>query len=365
MLGHVLILIGTLVKEEVGGKLLILVAREVGLDSLVLREAKASETLNSIALLLCNGNTDGTTLATLAEEVKELIGVLCDHLGELRVTSSELLQDRLQHLGLFLYELTHLLELGVVTEEIEVAETSSLSTSSLSTTTGTTSTSAVADLGSKIEKVDLVVIVTAGSSGGSGLGGGGSSSGSTSRSGRRLTRGSLLLEVGRNTLQLCQYTGYTKGSWRLCETYSQEVLNGALGVIVSRTHSSIDLGALETHSLHVGDGLGALLAHRKSVSIASTGSGGSLRSRSGSSGRWRRGGGSSSTGGRSSGRSSGCRGRSGGSSGGGRGGSGRRLGGLGGSGLGLRKCQFGPSYWGMNDRTLFTTQTTNPFSSIL
>lgn len=198
LLGHIVILLRTLFEEEVGGKLFVLVAREVGLDDLILGEAQTGEALNSIALFLGDGNADRATLTTLAEKVEELVGVLADHLSELRVTSTELLQDRLQHLGLLLHKLTHLLELGIVAQEIEVSETSGLSTGTLRTTSTTTSTSAVAKLSSKIEEVNLVIVVTTGGSGRSGLGSG---SRGSSRGGGRLTGGSLLLEVGGDSLK--------------------------------------------------------------------------------------------------------------------------------------------------------------------
>lgn len=38
-------------------------------------------------------------------------------------------------------------------------------------------------------------------------------------------------------------------------TYSQKVLNGPVRVVISRTHSRLDLAPLETHRLHICDRL--------------------------------------------------------------------------------------------------------------
>jgi hypothetical protein len=48
--------------------------------------------------------------------------MLSDQLCQLWVTSADLLEDRLEHLGLLLHDLAELLELGVVAEEVEVAQ---------------------------------------------------------------------------------------------------------------------------------------------------------------------------------------------------------------------------------------------------
>jgi hypothetical protein len=90
--------------------------------------------LNGVPLLLSHGNglstrgQGGVIVSILAKQAEELLGVLGDQLGKLGVASTQLLQDGLQHLGLLLDNLTQLLELGVVSQEVQVAE--SLSTSS-------------------------------------------------------------------------------------------------------------------------------------------------------------------------------------------------------------------------------------------
>jgi hypothetical protein len=66
-------------------------------------------TLNCIALLLRNRDrlsTRGQSLViltkVLSKQLKELFRVLPDNLGNLGVTRSNLLEDRLEHLGLLL-----------------------------------------------------------------------------------------------------------------------------------------------------------------------------------------------------------------------------------------------------------------------
>lgn len=77
--------------------------------------------LNSIALLfrhgdrLCARGQGCVVVASLPQQVQELLGVLGDELRKLGVTGTELLQDRLEHLRLLLDYLSQLLELGVVT----------------------------------------------------------------------------------------------------------------------------------------------------------------------------------------------------------------------------------------------------------
>lgn len=120
--------------------------------------------------------------------------MLTNQSSQLWVTSSNLLQDRLEHLRILLDDLSQLLELRVISEEIEVAKssaggascacTSSSSSKQVSrstysgTTTGTTSLSS---LGSLLEEVDgLITTFSAWIWGGNcGSCGGGSSSGSS------------------------------------------------------------------------------------------------------------------------------------------------------------------------------------------
>lgn len=202
-----------MVEQEVCGELLVLVAGEVGLDSLVTVEAEAAElfvpcqilaspekknavivglrtyTFNSIALFFGDGDRLRTrgkrsvVITILTKETQELIGVLGDQLGKLGVASPELLQNRLQHLRLLLDDLAQLLELGVVAKEVEVAKALSTngggqaarsrsgSSTGESSSTGVTATL----LGSEVKEVDVRVIANSGrrSRGGGGGGGGG------------------------------------------------------------------------------------------------------------------------------------------------------------------------------------------------
>ncbi len=83
--------------------------------------------LDSVPFFLGNRNSlraggeRSIVVGVLAKEAEELFGVLGDQLGKLRVASAQLLQDRLEHLGLLLDNLAELLELGVVPQEVEVA----------------------------------------------------------------------------------------------------------------------------------------------------------------------------------------------------------------------------------------------------
>lgn len=135
-----------LVEQEVGSEFFVLVAGEVSLDGLVAVEAQAAKlspvstncldssdgenthSLNGVPLLLGHGDSLsprgqwGVIISVLTEQAEELLGVLGYQLGQLRVASSKLLQDRLQHLRLLLDNLAKLLELGVVSQEIQVTE---------------------------------------------------------------------------------------------------------------------------------------------------------------------------------------------------------------------------------------------------
>jgi hypothetical protein len=101
-----------LIEEEVGGQLLVLVAREVGLNDEVALEAKATQALNSLALFFGDGDLLGTwgkrrvVVRILCEQLQELLWVLCYHLRQLRVSCADLLEDRLKHLRLLLYHLS-------------------------------------------------------------------------------------------------------------------------------------------------------------------------------------------------------------------------------------------------------------------
>lgn len=151
---------------------------------------------------MCTRRQRSIVVSILTKQAEKLVGVLSDQLGELRVAGTELLEDGLQHLGLLLDDLTELLKLGVISQEIQVAE--SLTTSSRSsrggggTNTGTGTTSASSTSGAtasclrgKVEQVYVTVVVD-------------TSSGSSGRGSGRLRGGScgslLLLQILGDTL---------------------------------------------------------------------------------------------------------------------------------------------------------------------
>jgi hypothetical protein len=101
-----------LVEEEVGGQLLVLVAREVGLNDKVALKAETTQSLDSLALLFSDGNGLSTRgqrrvlISVLSEQLEELLWVLCYHLRQLWVSCTDLLEDGLKHLRLLLYDLS-------------------------------------------------------------------------------------------------------------------------------------------------------------------------------------------------------------------------------------------------------------------
>ena len=74
--------------------------------------------LDSLPLLLSNtdllgaGRQRNILIGVLGQQLHELLWVLGNHLGELRVASSNLLENGLEHLRLLLNDLAQLLELG-------------------------------------------------------------------------------------------------------------------------------------------------------------------------------------------------------------------------------------------------------------
>ena len=86
--------------------------------------------LDSLPLLLSNtdllgaGRQRNILIGVLGQQLHELLWVLGNHLGELRVASSNLLENGLEHLRLLLNDLAQLLELRVVAQEIKSVGTS-------------------------------------------------------------------------------------------------------------------------------------------------------------------------------------------------------------------------------------------------
>lgn len=228
LLGGGRVLLVGLVEQEVGGELLVLVAGEVSLDGLIAVESQAAQlyklrqlhdqkqgklvrytyTLDSIALLLSHRNSLSTrrqwsvVVAILTEQAEELLRVLGNQLSELGVAGTELLQDRLEHLGLLLDNLAKLLELCVVPEELQVAHASLPGGSSRSgssggsTATKRVSTAATATLLSgEVEQVHATLVLTT-----SGGRGGRDRSATSGRLSSRSRGALLLLDVVGDTL---------------------------------------------------------------------------------------------------------------------------------------------------------------------
>jgi hypothetical protein len=98
----------------------------------------------------------------LTQQLQELLRVLSDHLGNLRVTSCDLLQDGLEHVGLLLDKLSELLEVGVAAQEVQVTQSLTSTTASAATT--------LAGLGSGFKHVETTVFTSTGKRGsGSGI----------------------------------------------------------------------------------------------------------------------------------------------------------------------------------------------------
>lgn len=95
----------------------------------------------------------------LAQQLQELFRVLADQLGNVGVPSGNLLQNRLEHLGLLLDELPKLLKVGVGTQEIQVGKGITTPTSSATATT-------IAGLGSGLEHIEALITTSRGLSGG-------------------------------------------------------------------------------------------------------------------------------------------------------------------------------------------------------
>ena len=175
-----------LIEEEVGCELLVLVTCEVGLDDKISFETKTAELLSWLAdeekyrrkathsfdgfsLLFSNadglgtGGQSGIVVNILSEKRHEGFGILADELCDLGVTSSNLLKDGLQHLRLSLNELAKLLELGVVSKELQRITTctkSSFSTLSGLSCAGGSTTTALTSLSCGLEQIDTLCFTT-------------------------------------------------------------------------------------------------------------------------------------------------------------------------------------------------------------
>ena len=92
------------------------------------------------------------------QQLQKLFLVLTNKLGKLRVSCTDLLKDRLKHLGLLLYELSQLLKVRVVAQKFEIAQ-SFPRRSSRSSRSGTTSATTLSGLGSSFEEVNWLLRV--------------------------------------------------------------------------------------------------------------------------------------------------------------------------------------------------------------
>lgn len=96
------------------------------------------------------------------KKVQELVWMCGDQLSKLRVASTKLLQNRLQHLWLLLNNLAKLLKLRIAAEKVEVTKTALCALSSSNTPTrSSTSTRATSSLlCSQIEEVHAAIVIT-------------------------------------------------------------------------------------------------------------------------------------------------------------------------------------------------------------
>ena len=139
---------------------------------------QSTHSLNGITLLLSHTNGLSTgrqrrvIVIILAKQIQELVGVLGDQLGELGVSGTQLLENGLEHLRLLLDDLAKLLELGIISKEIQVSKIPGGATTTGSNCSGggggtrtgvcassatstTTSTTTLALLSRKIEQIDI------------------------------------------------------------------------------------------------------------------------------------------------------------------------------------------------------------------
>ena len=98
-------------------------------------------------------------VSILSKKLHELLRILRDDLRELRIAGRDLLQDGFKHLWLLLDDLSQLLELWVIAQEVEI---SGIACSSGRSATGPSSsssrcTSSRSSLCSRLEQIDWLV----------------------------------------------------------------------------------------------------------------------------------------------------------------------------------------------------------------
>ena len=105
-------------------------AHRVNSDTIAINSVGRGDahSLNRLSLFLRDADGVGSgrdrrvVVNVLTEQLQELIRVLADQLSQLGVARANLLQDRLEHVRLLLHHLTKLLEVLILTQEVEVAQ---------------------------------------------------------------------------------------------------------------------------------------------------------------------------------------------------------------------------------------------------
>ena len=83
---------------------------------------------NRLPFVLCDAYSLGSRwqwrilICILTQQLKKLVGMLSNQLSKLGVPSADLLEDGFEHARLGLYNLSELLELGIVSEEVQIVK---------------------------------------------------------------------------------------------------------------------------------------------------------------------------------------------------------------------------------------------------
>lgn len=184
-----------------------------------------------------------------------MFGVVRNELCKKGVTRTELFEDGLEHLGLLLDDLAKLLELWVVSEEVEVPKTLWRASCRCSLTSAARGRSTTALLsGSKIKEVHTAFVTATCLRGGSGFGRrGGSCRGRRSASflceafGDTLYRNMIVSLRRGETRRDMGRTRLLRMLGRAGPSYVEEIFHGTVGVEIGCTHGNLNLRPLETH----------------------------------------------------------------------------------------------------------------------
>lgn len=205
--------------------------------------------------MLCARRESHIVIRIFSKELHELVGILSDYLRELWVASCNGLEDWLEHGRLLLDDLSQLLELWVVAQEVEVSG-SGLSTSLTTTlatkccsqitcTTVATCRSILTSLCGSLEQIDRLIAR------------GRSSLCTCVTCLRRLLLSLICCRSLRCRWRLSLFTLCALG-------YAiQQVLHCPVWVEEGSAHRSVDLGAWEAHAFHTSDRSRTLLAESK------------------------------------------------------------------------------------------------------